>query len=802
MKRFILSTYTMFVIIMLCLSIFSGFHLLPEEVFAETTKSNTTTTISINKKKMTLYVGQSKKLKATVEGTDEKPTWSVSKKGIVKVSKGKVTALKAGKVKVTVKVNNKKVSCVVTVKNPAISLDYESVTLYESEKITLHATVKGKSQTTTWKSSNKSVATVSNNGEVTAVGKGTAVITAKANGLKTTCNVTVKEKESLTLNTSSVSIEEGKTYKLMATITGLEGNVKWTSSNEIVATVNDGTVKAIKKGTATITASCGGKEADCIIKVIEDSLISASEKSDGDIVTKILEYYKAGKYSKADELAGKLKQYADEKCVSAMSLKVKKAYLSEINSYTSMMGIVGSMNHPEYVWDYYLTDIDNDRIPELLIKYGSCEANVRTNVFTFKSNKVLEIGQFYCGHGTFFAYPNNNGLVVIYAHMGEESVSVITLNNGKLIETSYGSRNKRTNSSGYLPMGLLLKGHKQYDTDGTWRLDTADLTVEEDKSISLNKNEMVMTTGEKETLTATCKNINGAKWKSSNKNVATVSKSGEVLAVGKGTAVITTYLGSYKAECIVTVFEKNLPYTENIEAGKKYTNLDFDNDGKVDEFVFRQKVLTEDGHKIKFILNGKTNEVNVGPHGAEVLYYKYNTDNIYLFVFSWYASSNELFIYRYNNGSLSEVNAIDMLCGLYFKSAKGKSVQIETRIIKMSHVHAFSSFSYDYNTICDDLKFTANLKLNTAKHSFTLASPYAKINENAYLTYKGATFTTSSSPKQINQNGLVLQPGMTVKVIKIYMIPYVQIGSPSCEVYFCVENNGVKGWFNEGECFE
>lgn len=280
---------------------------------------------------------------------------------------------------------------------------------------------------------------------------------------------------SLKLNKTKVNMTVGTTYELKATVKGATQEVKWSSSDKSIATVTSkGKVKAKKVGKVTIIAKCGKLTAKCIVTVT-DSLIYVSEINEGDIVKKILKYYKSGEYSKADELAGKLKKYADEKCVNAMPAKMKKAYLNKLNGYISKQGITWSMDHPDYVWDYYLTDIDNDRTPELLIRYGSCEANVRTDVFSYKSNKVVKIGQFSCGHETFYAYPNNNGLVVINKHMGEEFVSVITIKNGNLKETSYGSRDSKSAPAEYLQMGLMLKGHIQRGYNGDWTLDTSDL---------------------------------------------------------------------------------------------------------------------------------------------------------------------------------------------------------------------------------------------------------------------------------------------------------------------------------------
>ena len=76
-----------------------------------------------------------------------------------------------------------------------LTLSQAEATLVEGESLTLTATVAPEDatdKTVTWSSSDKSVATVDNNGKVTAVAAGTATITAKAGDKSATCVVTVK----------------------------------------------------------------------------------------------------------------------------------------------------------------------------------------------------------------------------------------------------------------------------------------------------------------------------------------------------------------------------------------------------------------------------------------------------------------------------------------------------------------------------------------------------------------------------------------------------------------------------------
>ena len=124
-------------------------------------------------------------------------------------------------------------------------------------------------KTLTWTSSNTAVATVVN-GTVSAVDAGKADITVKNGSLTDRCAVTVVISAGVvTLDKNSLKLLVGETEKLVATITpeNTTDPVKWSSSDETVATVKDGLVKAIGAGTATITITVGAKSAECSVTV-------------------------------------------------------------------------------------------------------------------------------------------------------------------------------------------------------------------------------------------------------------------------------------------------------------------------------------------------------------------------------------------------------------------------------------------------------------------------------------------------------------------------------------------------------
>lgn len=93
----------------------------PQPVKKEKTSKNS---IRLNKSEITIYVGETVKLKAAVKGKNKKVTWKSTDKGVAKVNKkGKVTGVGRGQVTITAKANGKKATCIVNViiKHPTYS---------------------------------------------------------------------------------------------------------------------------------------------------------------------------------------------------------------------------------------------------------------------------------------------------------------------------------------------------------------------------------------------------------------------------------------------------------------------------------------------------------------------------------------------------------------------------------------------------------------------------------------------------------------------------------------------------------
>ena len=203
--------------------------------------------------------------------------WSSSDSRVVTVSDGGVvTALAAGSAVVTVHIGAKTATAAVNVQGLPVSsvvVSLQTGTLEVGQvtraKATLTdadgATVSGRA--VAWQSSNPAIATVNSLGVVTAVGLGTATITAIAEGKTGGANLTVATKTvaSVVVSPNPASAAIGQKARLTATAKDASGGVligrtiTWTSSNPAVASVSaNGLVTAISVGTATISATTAG----------------------------------------------------------------------------------------------------------------------------------------------------------------------------------------------------------------------------------------------------------------------------------------------------------------------------------------------------------------------------------------------------------------------------------------------------------------------------------------------------------------------------------------------------------------
>ena len=184
----------------------------------------------------------------------------------------------------------------ITVEGIAINSVNDIRTITEGDTLQLSATVypSGANQSVTWSSENSEVATIDENGLVTAVGAGNVSINAfsVANPeISASFALIVEEKEPEVILPTSVEIysegdvttfKVGETLSLSAVVypEGASQRVSWTSSDTEIATVSRGTVTALKEGNVTITV------ASDELNTITDTIELTIEKSDNPAITK------------------------------------------------------------------------------------------------------------------------------------------------------------------------------------------------------------------------------------------------------------------------------------------------------------------------------------------------------------------------------------------------------------------------------------------------------------------------------------------------------------------------------------
>lgn len=261
--------------------------------------------VTINKTTLALTTGAKETLTATVlpnDATNKRVVWSSSNTSVATVSSnGELVALSAGATTIrvaSVDDKNKTAHCEVTVADLVIAvtelqLNKQTLSLLDGARETLTATVLPENATDkniTWESSNPAVATVTPQGEISAIASGAATITAVSladNTKKASCLVTVsKPVVAVTLvgiNNKPLSLLVGEKETLLVTVlpdNATDKSVTWISSDESVATVlATGEVLSVGTGLATITVTSvfdNTKTDECVVTVTAPVVTTAA----------------------------------------------------------------------------------------------------------------------------------------------------------------------------------------------------------------------------------------------------------------------------------------------------------------------------------------------------------------------------------------------------------------------------------------------------------------------------------------------------------------------------------------------
>ncbi|WP_411168221.1 Ig-like domain-containing protein [Clostridium sp. MB05] len=228
------------------------------------------TGVSLDKTSEELKINESLELKATIspaDATNKDVTWTTSDEKVAKVDEnGKVVAVAPGKATITVttKDGNFKAVAEIIVKDkevPAVkvtgvSLDKTSAELNINENLELKATISPADATNkdvTWETSDEKVAKVDENGKITAVGAGKAMITVttREENFKAICEITVNSDKENSGNTNPIE----NVVEKVENPNGKNEVVIKNPSNEIKVEVKD--IEAIKTGNGSLEIKNG-----------------------------------------------------------------------------------------------------------------------------------------------------------------------------------------------------------------------------------------------------------------------------------------------------------------------------------------------------------------------------------------------------------------------------------------------------------------------------------------------------------------------------------------------------------------
>lgn len=561
------------------------------------------TGISLDPREFTLEtIGSSFTVKPVIspeDASDLGVVWESADTKVVSVaSDGTVTAIGPGTttVKATTNDGSFTSNCVVSVKSPAqhVSLDKTSLKLLEGESGKLTATVyplNSTQKTLTWVSDHPDVASVDNEGNVTARKAGTATVTVKvAENVTAVCKVTVISRVTgISLSETTVELKPGETHQLTATVlpqNASNAEVTWYSDKESVATVSQsGLVTGVGPGETTVHAvtTDGGKMASCLVKVgtpVKGITLSVSSKTlyVGDpsldisaTLTPANATDKSLEWSSSDPEVASIAPGAALRAV----IKPLKPGKTTITATTKDGGFT-----------------------------ASCEVTVKRHVSGVSLNKAsltLYVGETESLAATVAPEDASDKTVA----WSSDNSAVASVSNGKVTANKPGTAVIKvvTNDlSKEAACTVTVKRHAE--------------------SVELSQKEIKLYLGENRSLTATVlpsdasdKNVT---WSSSNPNVATVSTAGNVVSKSVGTTVITvkTADGGHQASCHVTVLEP-VVYATSLTITPQALNMNIGESASLTLQMLPANanealVWESDNESVAKVVNGDVTAVGVG----------------------------------------------------------------------------------------------------------------------------------------------------------------------------------------------
>lgn len=440
----------------------------------------------------------------------------------------------------------------------ALSLNAKALTLKIGEKKVMTASVNGEAvkdaSVLKWTSANTDIAKVSAAGEVEAVGKGKTVVTVKDEdgGAIASCTVTVDAGSTditdITIESSNLSLEVGATATPKYSVKPAQADTSsliWKSSNTAVATVKDGTVTAISKGTAVIMVSNADEtvSAALILNVAENGSSTGTMLLDKNEVNLISSSTISSSSYAILTPSFSPAELSDDDIVWISS--------NESAAKVSSKGVVVAVGAGMAVITATSKKYDLSAV---------CTVNVSTqevavsSIAVYPSTMTLEVGS--SNSAAVFIYPTN-----------ATNQSVLWSSSNILVATVDASTGTITGiSEGYAVITATT-------ADG---LKTASCTVTVSGSaagtsgaITFDKTSIELTTGKQGILTVSPAGVKVV-WKSSNVNIVAVDSAGILTATGAGQATVTatTEDGKSTATCIVNVTAATSPTLPHVAATK------------------------------------------------------------------------------------------------------------------------------------------------------------------------------------------------------------------------------------------
>ncbi len=497
-----------------------------------------TTGVSLNYTTSKIWKDKSVTLIPTItpaDATIKDVTWTSSDNSVATVDEnGVVTGVAGGTCTITCKTKDggKTAKCTITVLESATGVSFASVSenLYLGQVITNKASVipsTATNQNVTYATSNDLVVRVTQSGEITAVGEGKAVVTAKTEdgSFIATCDVTVYSKipvTGLTLDKSTLSLDVGEYYTFLATVypsNASDKGITWRTDNSTVLSVSQtGLVRGKAAGTAIVTATTddGNFSRQCKVTVTQPvtgvrlnaASISLAKGKSKTLVANVLPTNATNKeimWDSTDEDVATVSTNGVVKAVGAGNCTITATTVDglytatcDINVYIPVTGItIGAES----------IKLPRGETRLLSATVSPADATNKSIIWQSSNNNVVTVNE--AGQLT----GRTKGTAVIYAttadgaFQAECTVEVVQLATGVTLN--------------YASVTLDVGATKQFSASLT-PATVSDTTV---------------------------------KWSSGNKNVFTVSSKGLIKGVGPGTATLTCTSGdgAVKTTCRITV---------------------------------------------------------------------------------------------------------------------------------------------------------------------------------------------------------------------------------------------------------